>query len=511
MASYEADTLKPFIKIGNGSFGIIFADPAAPVIYKRELWAGDKSCPWTITEEYALHVRISKAFHKWSPQHRPGSNEIDLQVQIPEPQEMMLKDAAWWTSNAARFPAVEPQYQRPAPMLEAERILTLPRNLRQQLIDTFCPPPSRLSATREQHEVCLIRLYLGRQSRRKNPNANPYGLGHFSIRNFPGYVDQLETLGLDTQFIAAHLGKALAVLHFEALTDARDVEFVLGAARSPKLATSQTTTTEPTPPVTPLPTPTTESFPHEHPMTDIRGPTRALSIWCLDFNQCQRLSYATPSAISSSMSHCINAYFSNDPYYPRPDQTELWATFKTNYEKMANEILRKQRAQETDTSQEATPPNVYTALWNHPNPPEEFTRAIERRFWKKAPTQALELDDHIVSKTSGERDFVEAKAREEWAGLLADIVVRVVFLTIFVCLLVHEGYVFARKSIVKFIVKGATLKGLEVLSVKKKLGLRRDKSQSKRDRNRLEVVFSDHEYTVTINGQTFKVKVEGKA
>ena len=124
-------------------------------------------------------------------------------------------------------------------------------------------------------------------------------------------------------------------------------------------------------------------------MTDIQGSTRALSIWCLDFNQCQRLTYPTISAMSTSVLHCVNAYFLNDPYYPRPNQGEIWATFKTNYESTANHILRQRLARETDAAQETAHPNEYKMLWNHPNPPEEVTRAIEQRFWKEQATQTL--------------------------------------------------------------------------------------------------------------------------
>ncbi len=359
-----------FRRIGNGSFGVVFADPTATTIYKRELRAGDRDCLWNMPHEYAMHKRIATALHKWSSQ-------TDLQVEIPEPQDLILEEAAdWWMSNASRFPPDEPRYQRPAPTLVAERICSLPGVLRQQLIDKFCPASLRKTFTPDQQDICLVRIYLGRRSRRRTPDAHRPSLKMFAIRNFPGHIDQLETLGLDPEFIATQIGKALAILHFEALTDGKDVEFVLGKARPPLITPS---TKEPTPPLTPLATPTTYTFSRDVSMTDIRGPNRGTSIWCLDFNQCQSLSFATPAALSTSVVQCVDAYFLNDPYYPRPDQVELWAAFKANYEATADRIIRDKFSQGHEI-QERPDRNEYTALLNRSELSREIIRAIETRF-----------------------------------------------------------------------------------------------------------------------------------
>jgi hypothetical protein len=82
----------------------------------------------------------------------------------------------------------------------------------------------------EDH-VCLIRLYLGKRRSLKtnhfqSEEAGPSSLG---LSHFKMYFDQMIDLELHVSFIAETMADTLAVLHWKAQVDTRDVEFVLGS------------------------------------------------------------------------------------------------------------------------------------------------------------------------------------------------------------------------------------------------------------------------------------------
>jgi hypothetical protein len=170
-------------------------------------------------------------------------------------------------------------------------------------------------------------------------------------------------------FAAAQSGKTLAVLHFEAFTDARDVEFVLGRAREPSPSTTYPTQKT---------RPKTDGEQQETTTTDPCRPHRARIIWCLDSNQqCNRLSLTCPRSTAIARDRCVEAFFFNDlHHYPRPDQPELWRAFKSNYLATANQILHHRLLEDK------CPQQAIMALWGHPNLPQDFVHAIEARYWE---------------------------------------------------------------------------------------------------------------------------------
>ena len=185
-------------------------------------------------------------------------------------------------------------------------------------------------------EAALVRVYAGRTIEYGSSGSVHRGEGgegeqrrpnlFFSLLNFPmDAITMTDLLGEHPVDKAVKmLARALAVLHFEVGCDARDVEFVFGSPR---------------PDITH----------QEENMFQLFGET--VSMWLLDFNQVRPLeplpsdNTSPPASISppQTRSGCslpwqvewnkaaVDAYFDNDPYYPRPSQEREWRVFREEY------------------------------------------------------------------------------------------------------------------------------------------------------------------------------------
>ncbi|KAK3682898.1 hypothetical protein B0T22DRAFT_502070 [Podospora appendiculata] len=116
---------------------------------------------------------------------------------------------------------------------------------------------------------CLVRVYLGSMQ-------GKIGGNFFSLRNFKLHLNHMMDLELDTEALARRMGSALAVLHWGAKTDARDVEFVLGSSTEKTIAAAKPIPVKNLKPCTytGLPTDEIEDF-----------FCRATELFVLDFNQ----------------------------------------------------------------------------------------------------------------------------------------------------------------------------------------------------------------------------------
>ena len=154
----------------------------------------------------------------------------------------------------------------------------------------------------------LVRPFIGR--RRLPPSARP--MRNFSLRNFPLHLDQIEELGLPVNDYAMAMADTLAFLHWGAVVDGKDVEFVLARPRSPLLQSSSSARpaqigSEPF---------SSEGVCGEHAM------------WLLDFDLCNKM--AMPGAMVMSdggetaqtetafLEAAAAGFWGNDPWYPRP-------------------------------------------------------------------------------------------------------------------------------------------------------------------------------------------------
>jgi hypothetical protein len=98
------------------------------------------------------------------------------------------------------------------------------------------PYCTKLSKVKSRHRLrrglrLFDRLYLGKWSPVRTEHLQDRSLGpgnFFRLCNFKMYFDHMIDLKLHVHFIAATMADALETMHWEAKTDGRNVEFVLG-------------------------------------------------------------------------------------------------------------------------------------------------------------------------------------------------------------------------------------------------------------------------------------------
>ena len=204
-------------------------------------------------------------------------------------------------------------------MIFAERIPPLPQVVRHTLIDLYFPPSQPQSRKQEARKsatnnACLAQLYLGKH---RDPNRRPSTF--FTLVNFNLHLDQMEELGLDTNYFATEMAKTLALLHWVAKIDVDDVKFVLAGASiniNIQAPTSEQVAKVP---------------PNSSTISSARFQRRPTHMWLLDFNRC-----STISMDEEGVDAVVKAFYKNDPYYPRPwgstktDQ-QLWNVFRESY------------------------------------------------------------------------------------------------------------------------------------------------------------------------------------
>ena len=301
------EQLQLFREIGMGSCGVVFEQLGTNHIAKRAL-SEDLNELWN---DFSTHVKVSEAF----------SDCQDLGYSIRVPRCMGWRgcnspeDKSWWSSNGDRFPV---DYQFAGNLLFSERILPLPPSIRRALIELYCKPAIQQSALDSTgNKNCLVRLYLGRRRQSTRPGM------FFTLKNFKLHLDQMEQLNLDTESFAKEMAFSLAVLHWRVEVDGRDVEFVLGSEPN-----SSVNTTTPSSQKLQQIKPGTSTMPQG---SSLDFQHRTVNIWLLDFNQCRRLSPDHDGILVA-----VDAFFINDPYYPRPSKSNkadhaLWEVFRQEY------------------------------------------------------------------------------------------------------------------------------------------------------------------------------------
>ncbi|MCJ1245683.1 hypothetical protein MMC30_002887 [Trapelia coarctata] len=286
-----------FHSIGRGYCAEIFSNPGTRQIYKRAHPPHDLQ----LWNDYIHHTAIYHTIHLHCPP------PIDLL--IPHPHTYISHSHfKWWTAHRPHWPL--PSLREPTDLLQMELIPPLPSPVREALITQYCPPAQTAQARADpKNEHCLIRVYLGRR-RSFTPR------GEFSLRNFEADLTILEELQLDKTSHARAMATAFAIMHWNAKTDAADVEFVLGSPPSElHLSAAE---------IAALP-----------PRTDIgtylASKQKAAHLWLLDFNRCD-----TITLDAAGLAKAVRAFWDNDPYYPRPVPEEngdegLWRGFEEAY------------------------------------------------------------------------------------------------------------------------------------------------------------------------------------
>ncbi|KAH7354830.1 zinc finger protein-domain-containing protein [Rhexocercosporidium sp. MPI-PUGE-AT-0058] len=297
----------PFRSIGKGFCGEIYEKTGTNRIFKRELPQGVKK----LWNDFIWHTSVYDEMLRANIEYenvRSVDTHLPL-LQVPKVFSYITpQNPTWWISNPS-FPTIAPR--EPSNLLEAELIPALPYVVRKALIARYCPH-DKVSALKDPtNENCLARIYLGVRRPTRSKTAG------FTLRNFELDLQILDELGLEKEYLAREMARALAVCHWRCRTDANDVEFTLASS--------------PTSPI-PLTTPEIATLsPNTDTSSSISAKIRTSHIWLLDFNNCSAITMDKAGVQKAS-----KAFWDNDPYYPRPkpdeDQDEaLWRVFKDTY------------------------------------------------------------------------------------------------------------------------------------------------------------------------------------
>ncbi|OJJ56229.1 hypothetical protein ASPSYDRAFT_48510 [Aspergillus sydowii CBS 593.65] len=276
-----SDTKTPLRRIGAGFCGTVWAAGHHGPAFKREDGGPDRS----LLNDYNMH------------QHLQDHKSSMTQIQIPICYKFLTPSSEWWHGNLDRFPR---GYQ-PCSMIHAQRIPPISENARRLIAERYCPPQliSEIMDS-DTNRDCLIRPYLGRRRRHTTQRASRFQA--FSLRNYPLHVDQMEELGIPERDITGYarsMAEALAVMHWGAEVDGNDVEFVLAAPNDINTREPQTQ------------------------WSNILG---RHSMWILDFDLVR-----TMDMDEQGVQQAVKAFWKNDPFFPRPDGSNMWKAFREQY------------------------------------------------------------------------------------------------------------------------------------------------------------------------------------
>jgi hypothetical protein len=207
----KAQSDEPFTKIGAGTCGAVFAQPGKPYAIKLS----KTKCHKVLWNDYLRHAKIAQCFELW---------ECD-EVSIPACHYFAPpNESQFFALHPGLTEAAQQTCHLPTSALVTERILPLPERVRTLLIDKYCAEHIKEEARADAaNKDCLVRVYLGSNEGKSHQRF-------FSLRNFKMHLNHMTELQLDIRIMARKMGMALALLHWAAETDARDVEFVLGSS-----------------------------------------------------------------------------------------------------------------------------------------------------------------------------------------------------------------------------------------------------------------------------------------
>lgn len=304
---------KTFVQIGKGYCAEIFTQPGANKVLKR-VYPGQERA---LYNDFRCHLALQEA------KNNLGKLDLhDLDVLIPRVKAYVGPNCSFWKEFESSFSVTDRTAER-RHIIVSQRIDPLDEQIRVLLIATYCSPEQRDQAINNPaNAACLARLYLGRRSSSRYP-------AQFSLRNFELTLDRIEKLELGAVILnlAKRIAQGLALIHWGAKCDARDVEFVLGTAPiSMSLSSSD--------------------YPREGPITYTdevnKLKQREIHVWVLDFNQCEEIPLDEADCEKAAKAH-----WDNDPYYPRPDRTSkedqaLWDSFAMEYIRVGMKLLNGQ-------------------------------------------------------------------------------------------------------------------------------------------------------------------------
>ncbi|TWU78657.1 hypothetical protein ED733_005601 [Metarhizium rileyi] len=308
---YTQGQEESFRGIGFGTCGIVYARLGSSTVVKL----AKRGYGEDLLNDSTMHQKIQEQFDFYSVNDVKIPNWISFESNVDSP--------TFFDRHPALESAVGKNCEIPTSTLVTEHILPLSQPTRLALIEKYCPEHIRQSALDSPgNQDCLVRVYLGSMKGRldrSEPGAGGRPLRWFTLRNFPLHLNQIENLGLDVVTLARRMGTAMAILHWAAKTDAKDVEFVLGSSSRKTLG---------------------ERNASDQDELLIRTP----DFWVLDFNQVQDITLDEAGVMMA-----VKAAKMNDPYIPKPRQgseieKRAWDSFVESYLAQSNTIFTADRS-----------------------------------------------------------------------------------------------------------------------------------------------------------------------
>ncbi|WYZ41989.1 hypothetical protein EsH8_V_000884 [Colletotrichum jinshuiense] len=297
--------LQHFEEIGKGQCGTVYGLLGTTTVTKLP---NAQSKVNELHTDYLMHLRIQEAIQKHDPDH-------EISIRVPKLDAWYSPTSRFWAECGLLF---DPHVEVRNFALVSERVLPAPLPVREALVDALMPTTIRRRKqdflARPENKNCLIRMYLGRRHTNKTQDR----IQNLKLQNFPLHVNEMEELGLDTAHFASLMANTLAIMHWGAMVDGNDVEFILGGSPA-QIKTLSSEEAE------------ALDMWQLADAVNIDFARRTMEMWLIDFNQCSPI-----QDNEAGIDKLVKAFVFNDPYYPRPNQSdgrdkELWSVFRKDY------------------------------------------------------------------------------------------------------------------------------------------------------------------------------------
>ncbi|KAF2456026.1 zinc finger protein-domain-containing protein, partial [Lineolata rhizophorae] len=291
----------------------VYGEPGSTNAYRLARQNDDQ-----LWNEYICYSKVVRAYEDLRRANPPQPRDFLGTMRVPEPRYFVNKnDEEWWAVHREKVPAISEQGQGgPGHVVCMERVLPLPQSLRDTFVDNW-GPTNRDDAKRDPRNAdCIARIYLGQEDERTSGRVS-----FFTLRNFKLPVARLHALKCDVDGMTKLLGATLAIIHWEAGLDSRDIEVVVGS----KPTYTEIVVIEE---LSKLPTSTSTRRAGIHYPNFLN---REISLWVIDFNLCRPINRNEEETMLA-----VEAFWKNDPYFPRPHTNSdminaLWDIFMASY------------------------------------------------------------------------------------------------------------------------------------------------------------------------------------
>lgn len=335
-------------EIGRGSFGVVYEIPGTEWCLKKTLTA-----PEILWEEFANGLIISNNVNRgaWDAILANEDFQDALMPRVPRylcsyGMEDGQSAERWFKNNGYMFP-VDNGGQKPGPVICLERIMPLPKLIRENLIRLYFRPEKQKEALADKkNKACICRPYLGCTS--QEIAADKRQRECETLQNFPLYLDILNELAMDPLTIATDMALGLAAGHWAANVNMLDVEYVIGSRPHAQQETAPLSKTD-TKDIT-----SSSTRRRVRDMTanvEDRGPSfrnRAIQLWMIDFNKIKTFNPSVVQDYDKTIQQLVFTTRSTDgPYYPRvlarnEEEWMLWLHFARTYIQASKVILQHQ-------------------------------------------------------------------------------------------------------------------------------------------------------------------------